>query len=603
MDKKVHLSFKTFTLFALLLPLLILPVHALEKEKADKITSFEELEKAIVQTQEKIKENPEDVEEYCRLAQLMLKKGQYDAAKQSLQNVLNIKPNHIGSLLTLSRVYWGLYQFEKGEETFKKVEALDPENRKAQFLEATFAIDRMDFDAALSIYQSILEKKPESAEALCGIAEVFYWRDQFEESEKYIKKCLSLNPEISRAYLIQSLIHRLRQENDEWKETGLKAVELAPFDELARTNMAKIFMRGEGKMDEGYEQAQIALKINPYSYNSHLFLGTGWTPKNYKEQKIEGDEETVNKIKELLKEGDGFLLNQEFGKANTAFIKVLKLAPSNITAQIGKGTLNYHLKEYRTALSWFFKVLDIEPDYGLAHYGVCQSLLRLKDRINVRFAEIEKEFAAKDEAEPPFLREVFINYEQLDPEIQKIIRFSVKPLNNYLKVLKDGHATFYLIPFHKLLWECPYLDKMKGTRTFDKRLWDDVKGCGGFNSTSGSDWEKDVKYHRFNVVAHEFAHQVHSFLSEELKKEIKRLFLKAKKERITLDFYADFNEWEYFAVGVEAYVSEEKLADQKIGYGHTRRELLGKDPDLYNFIKSLSEQERYLENEIKAVVR
>ncbi|MCK4822189.1 tetratricopeptide repeat protein, partial [bacterium] len=457
MDKKVHLFFKTFTLFTLLLLLLILPVHALEKGKVEKITSFEELEKAIVQTQEKIKENPEEVEEYCRLAQLMLKKGQYDAAKQSLQNVLNIKPNHIDSLLTLSRVYWGLYQFEKGEETFKKVKALDPENRKAQFLEATFAIDRMDFDAALSIYQSILEKKPESAEALCGIAEVFYWRDQFEKSEKYIKKCLSLNPEISRAYLIQSLIHRLRQENDEWKETGLKAVELAPFDELARTNLAKIFMRGESKMDEGYEQIQTALKINPYSYNSHLFLGTGWTPKNYKEQKIEGDEETVNKIIELIKEGDGFLLNQEFDKADIAFSEALKLAPSNITAQIGKGTMNYHRKEYRIALSWFFKVLDIESDYGLAHYGVCQSLLRLKDRINVRFSEIEKEFAAKDEAEPPYLREVFINYEQLDAELQKIIRFSVKPLNNYLKVLKDGGATFYLIPFHKLLWECPYL--------------------------------------------------------------------------------------------------------------------------------------------------
>jgi hypothetical protein len=92
-------------------------------------------------------------------------------------------------------------------------------------------------------------------------------------------------------------------------------------------------------------------------------------------------------------------------------------------------------------------------------------------------------------------------------------------------------------------------------------------------------------------------------LTEEQRKEIKRLFRKAKKERLTLDFYADFNEWEYFAVGVEAYVSEEKLADQKLAYGHTRKELLERDPDLYNFIEGLGKQESYEATEILAFIQ
>jgi hypothetical protein len=70
-----------------------------------------------------------------------------------------------------------------------------------------------------------------------------------------------------------------------------------------------------------------------------------------------------------------------------------------------------------------------------------------------------------------------------------------------------------MIPFHKLLWESPTLGGMKGRRTFDLRLGDDVKGCGGRTSSSGADWEKDVKYRRYNVVSHEFTHQVHSFLT------------------------------------------------------------------------------------------
>ena len=44
---------------------------------------------------------------------------------------------------------------------------------------------------------------------------------------------------------------------------------------------------------------------------------------------------------------------------------------------------------------------------------------------------------------------------------------------------------------------------------------------------------------------------------------------------------------EYFAQGVEAYVSEEKLSDQKITSGHTCRELQQRDPELYEFIRKL----------------
>ena len=148
------------------------------------------------------------------------------------------------------------------------------------------------------------------------------------------------------------------------------------------------------------------------------------------------------------------------------------------------------------------------------------------------------------------------------------------------------------MPFHKLLWESPHLEHLKGQRTFDKRLWDDVKGCGGEHATCSWDWERDVKYHRFNMAAHEFAHQVDLFLPKKIQQKIEYLYKKAKKERITLDYYANSNKLEYFAVGIEAYVSEKKLPDQTGGHGHTRQEFLEKDPDLYKLIESLSRSEK-----------
>ena len=603
MDKKSYFGPKSFVFFVLVLFFSSLTTFANVQDPIGKINTFKELEKAIHQAEEVVQANPKDITAHFRLALLLMKNGKFNTAENHLNIALKINNRHLPSILALADLNRKRFRFDKARDDIQTAVELVPQSRAVHLLAARFKIDKMDFEGAMEIYLNILTGLPESAEALCGIAEIYYWWNDYLDAEEYIQKCLEVDPGFAPAYVIQSKIHRIRQENDRWNAQGRKAVELDPFNDDAQANLANILFRGEGKLREGYEQAKTALRINPYCRLAHVYLGNGWTPYDYEEQKIEGGEGTIERIEKLLATGDKHLLDRNFKKADQAFGRVLKLMPNNITAMIGKGTLNYHQEKYDLALPWFFQALEVNPDYGLAHYGVCQTLLRKKDRINVKFGEMERDFAAKFVAEPPFMRDVFINYERLDRELQKILCMAVHPLKNYLKTLNIAGATFYLLPFHKLLWEAPHNFGMKGQRTFDLRLWDDIKGNGGFHSTSGADWEKDVKYLRFNVVAHEFAHQVHSFLPKQHREEIKWLFLKAKKERRTLDFYADFNEWEYFAVGVEAYVSPDKLADQKIAYGHTRKELLENDPDLYYFIEGLGSLESYEESEVQAAVQ
>ena len=603
MNIKRYRGFKPFVLWVLVFFLLSPTIFAIEQDPINETRPFEELEKAIDQAKKAVKSNPKDLEAHQRLARLLIKNGNFNVAEKTLNDALKIDKEHLPSILTLADLNRKRYRFDKAVALLERAVDLDSPSREVYLLAARIKIERMNFDGAMDIYLSILSKTPASVEALCGIAEIYYWWNDYLDAEEYIQKCLEADPGYAPAYVIQSRIHRIRQDNDKWNEWGRKAVGLDPFNDDARANLANILFRGEGKLHEGYEQAKLALRINPYSHLAHVYLGNGWTPHDYEQQKTEGDEKTTAKIKELLETGDKHLLDMDFKKADQVFDKVLRLMPKNITAMIGKGTLNYHQEKYDEALPWFFRVLDINSEHGLGHYGVCQTLLRKKDRVNIRFGEIEGDFEAKFVAEPPFMRDVFINYEKIDYDLQKILCMAVQPLKNYLKALKIAGATFYLSPFHNFLWEAPHNQGLKNERTFDLRLWDDIKGNGGFHSTSGADWEKDVKYLRFNVVAHEFAHQVHSFLSKKHREEIKWLFLKAKKERKTLDFYADFNEWEYFAVGIEAYVSPDKLADQKIGYGHTRQELLETDPDLYYFIEGLSDLDSYEESEILAAVQ
>jgi len=591
---------RRFLAIMILLPLfmtgtLLFRPPVLAQDPAAKLLSLEDLDKAIARAREQVKNDPQDASSFVTLGRLLLMDGKHDEAEEALRSALQAAPSSVEAYIQLARLYRVEYLFDKGRAALAKARSLDPQNEDVRLLEAAYDLDRMDFDAAESAYQDIVARNAHSASGLYGLAEVAYWQNRFDDSTLDIRRCLAADPEYGRAYVLLSLIHRIRQENDQWKEAGRKAIEVAPLDDEARANLSNILMRGEKKLEEGYAQATLALRLNPLCPTAHTLIGNGWTAVRYGDEKAEGTPEAVSRVKALLKKGSDDLISRALDKADLAYDEVLELAPNNIRALIGKGTACYHRRQFPESLAWFRRALSVDPDYGLAHYGVAQSLLRLKDAINVKLAAIEKRFSSEDAPEPPYLEDVFINYSRIDPDLQKILRISVKPLRSFLKMAKDKGASFYITPFHFIQSEAPGMAGVRGERTFDGRLWDDVKGLGGLHALSGEDWERDVRNLRYNVVSHAFPHQVHAVMPKPLVDEVKRLFQQAKKQRRTLDFYADFNEFEYFATGVEAYVSEEKLADQKVAYGHTRRELQAKDPDLYRFIERLDKQDSVTE--------
>ncbi len=567
-------------------------VRAFRQDRPARLATFGELEKAIAAARETARTKPRDAAAATGLARLLMMDGNFEEAEKALRGALAADPRNVPAIVLLARIDRMKYRFEESRAELAGAAALAPRDEDVRLLEAALAVDRMDFAAAEAIYKDLAAVGPAPAAALCGLAEVAYWENRYDDALAFIGRCLAADPGFGRAYLFKSLIHRIRQENDQWKTAGRKAVELGPFDDEARANLFNILARGEQKMNEGYAEAKIALRINPLCYQAHNYIGNGWTPVAYGEDKPGGPPEAASRIAALLSEGGAALISRDLDRADRLFDEVLGLSGNNLRGMIGKGTAAYHRGRFAESFKWFGAALAVNPDYALAHYGLAQSLLRLKDAVNVKLAGIERSFAAKDAPEPPGLGDVFINYASLDPDLRKIIRISVRPLRAFLPLDRDKAATFFITPFHMLQSEAPGMAGIRGQRTFDGRLWDDVKGLGGPHALSGEDWERDVKRLRFNVIAHEFTHQVHGFLPKDLRDEIRRLFDKAKKERLTLDFYADFNEFEYFATGVEAYVSEGKLADQKIAYGHTRAELRTRDPDLYRFIERLDGQDR-----------
>lgn len=179
-------------------------------------------------------------------------------------------------------------------------------------------------------------------------------------------------------------------------------------------------------------------------------------------------------------------------------------------------------------------------------------------------------------------------YPELSPERQAAVRRSLSLFSSRLAKLVMIQGRHDLLFELERTTDAPSRARLRGTRTFDGRVWDDVRGIGGMQAATGIEALDEARLLGFDTLAHEVAHQVHFYALPQLTRvKIRDLYKRAKREGKCLDFYAATNEAEYFGQGVEAFASLAKRPGGETTHGHTRFELLRTDPRLHDLIASV----------------
>ena len=94
-----------------------------------------------------------------------------------------------------------------------------------------------------------------------------------------------------------------------------------------------------------------------------------------------------------------------------------------------------------------------------------------------------------------------VNWKSLSPRHQKRVALSVAPWQAFVPVLVEGGATYYIKPLYMLLGECPDLETLRDQRiNYDSRLWDDVRGCGGYHTVTGIEDVERTIFDRYDTV-------------------------------------------------------------------------------------------------------
>lgn len=304
-----------------------------------------------------------------------------------------------------------------------------------------------------------------------------------------------------------------------------------------------------GRTEDAIAAAEGAVALNRHHEMAHYLLGNGYARENYSQL--------------AARLGDGF-------------------AP--LLADVRRASDAFEQGDFDQALSLSLAVLERCPQLGRAHAIAAKALESQRFAIDVHHAAYERRFAAQPMPVVPGIERYVLNWKDLSPRHQKRVALSVAPWKAFIPVLVEGGAALFIKPMWMRLSETPQAHALKDARIdYDSRLWDDVRGMGGYFTVTGiEDVERSI-FDKYNTVLHELTHQVHGVMTADQAREIEALYQKAKARDATtrngfLSRYAGGSVWEYFAEGANAEASPRR--DAYDGREIVRERLVEIDPAL-----------------------
>ncbi|MEP7154467.1 MAG: tetratricopeptide repeat protein [Betaproteobacteria bacterium] len=300
---------------------------------------------------------------------------------------------------------------------------------------------------------------------------------------------------------------------------------------------------------EAITATERAIGLNPYHELAHYYLGNGYARKNYTELAARYGAELAKAGRLVRRASDAF----ERG-------------------------------DYHAAADFSVQALKRCPEYGRAHNAYAKALELQRNEIDVHHDGYERRFAATPMPVVPGIEKYVINWKSLSPRHQKRVALSIAPWKAFVPVLIAGGSTHYIKPLYMKLSETPGLAVLKDQRiNTDSRLWDDVRGAGGFATVTGIEDVERTIFDKYNTVLHELTHQVHGVFTADQMRDVQEHYRRAKDREVAtknafLSRYASGTVWEYFAEGVNALESPQRDAYDPREI--VRERLLKMDPDL-----------------------
>lgn len=295
-------------------------------------------EQAVHMAKLALEKYTEDCETYCLLSNLMFLLGDYEEAKNYGRRAIEFGPDQAIAYVTLAYAYLYDTDYTRSIKQFSRAITLDNSIVDAYRGKSKALVMSGQVYEGMRCLITACRTLPDSPELYHDLADVYFMCGYLEESRRYCKRCLALDPECAGAYILLGMME-IRKNRDKSAGKWLKrALELEPGNPIALNELAYVY-HVNGDEEECLRLLHEAIQIAPDFPDVLCSIGV----VNYYQSR--------------------------FDEALEYFEKTLELEPLHIGALVGKGNFYLAQSEAEEAILWYDKALNLDASYLEAIQG------------------------------------------------------------------------------------------------------------------------------------------------------------------------------------------------------------------------------------------
>ncbi|MFY9555355.1 MAG: tetratricopeptide repeat protein [Blastocatellia bacterium] len=531
--------------------------------------------------------------EALRRGEELRRKGNLDGAEAAFLEARSLDPSRVESTVGLARVARGRLDFAKAISLLEKASNDHPNSGELLAEYGWTYLAAEESERARRYFEDSLRISDSNIDSIIGLAGVDLLERDYDGATRSLRECLRREPGSASAHAMLARALLETGKNSEAAQEAERAIELDAYDVEALYTLAYV-KAIERKAGDALSLARRVVSLDPFNAGARRVLSQYLDGQAGYDQRVGAQARMrYERARALKQEGN-------LEKAVTEFEAALLIEPRYYRALIGLADACLRKDDYERAAAVAKLAAEVDPDGTIAHLELSCAYRGLGERARIEIGATDFATLFYGQPVPPayaLTRKIFPNYGALTKRQQSVIDKAVAPLAELLPKLAQSKARHYLMAYDQRPGDLHGLTDVADQRTFDGRYYASIRGVGGRIAVSGAEHIDQAARGGFNTIAHEFAHQIHiAALGKKDVKEIRHLYERAVREGRTLDYYASANEHEYFAQGYEAFISDRKRPSAGVTARHTRDELRGVDPDLYNFLTKLARDSQATNN-------
>lgn len=548
--------------------------------------------------------NANDGETYTALKRL-LEIGDWDFVLKYIERDARISAVEKAELKSL--YLWLNNDFAGVENEVMLLSQGDQQDFRIQRILATLEIEAWKLGDAEKRMIKQLSAYPKDRESNLILGRALLLQKKYNEALSLADRMIGYDVADASGYFLKAEVYFWDQRPKEAEETLVKGLALEPLNADARFYYGYAIWRriDATQLDDMVAQWELALNINHLHYQTHWHLGNGHTNKTYADYVDEQETE----IRKALDEADLLFSANNLEEALKVIAAVERKYVNSVLPAMHRASLLYsdfdnisRSKQLDKAQNDFLEILAKKEHYGPAHNGLAAVLKSKRIPYLSTYDTIMSQLRSPDITNMDDFLEVFPDVGYYPGNVAKGMAWNQLYTSVvYFPFLVKQHRSYVIPPLHidlALAMKAPYF---RFNTTFDNRQWMDIRGVG--SGAAAIEYVERGAFEERNVLLHEYVHLFHSQVTtDEQNRRIKHLYYKAMENGLTLDYYSQNNESEYFAQTYPAYFEKVKVHPLDFKSMNTLSDLKSKDPEMYEFLDELVAKERaYLSGDKSAM--